>query len=332
MLFAVALSGCMRYERTEGILATPATPSQPHSTVKPGETTQPGSGERLFVLDAGKLYEIVGSERILFAEGPDSTSLFDAAVSPDGTNVALSVHSKPRQGSNSYDFGIDLYVAHDGEEPFVVAAHEKIGESMSNPNWLPDGHQLIFMVLGRDETGGIDLHIDHVDLRTGNQERLIDYALEPSVSNDGSTLAYVAYDLAIGSEVIMLADLSTGQARPLLPEGTLLTNIANIAWSREDDRLVFAASDPLAPPGGGFGRSAVIHPTLRDIWMVGIHGTGLRRLTDLADSTLSLAWSADDRHVYALGDTGFWRIDTTNGGLESIGPPVLGGVVQTLIN
>jgi Tol biopolymer transport system component len=321
----------MRAQQPAGGPAIASTPSQPRATIEPGETVESqGSVERLFLLDSGILYEIVGNDRVVFAEGPNPASLYDAAVSPDGTDVALSAHSL-RQTGYSYDFGIDLYVSHDGEDPFVVAAHEKIGESMSHPNWLPDGQQLIFMVLGRDETGGIDLHIDHVDLRTGSQERLIDDALEPAVSQDGSTLAYVAYDPDVGTEIIMLADLATGQARPLLPEGTLLTNIANIAWSPTDDRMVFAASDPLSLPAGGFGRSVAVHPTLRDIWLVAIDGTGLHRITDLADSTLSLAWSADDRHVYAVGDTGFWRVDTTTGSLESIGPPVLQGVVQTLI-
>lgn len=77
--------------------------------------------------------------------------------------------------------------------------------------------------------------------------------------------------------------------------------------------------------------TAVVHPTLRDVWVVGADGSGLRRVSDLGDATLSLAWAADGRHVYAHGSTGFWRIDTAGGGVEQLGKGDLAGRVQTLI-
>lgn len=312
------------------LLAGCLSEEQPEQHV-PASTAPTGQAERLFVLDSGKLYEVLDGERTLFAEGPDSQSIYDVAVAPNGTEIALSVHSKPQQTPTSYDFGIDLYVVGPNGEAYVVAEHEKIGESMSNPNWTPDGKALFFMVLGRDETGAIDLHIDHIDLATGVRQRYLDDALEPSLSNDGTTLAYVAYDVRIGSEVIRLMDIATGEQRSLLPDNVLMSNVANIAWSPDNHRLVFASADPLSAVRGARQSAAVAHPTLRDIWLVNVDGTGLQRLTELADATLSLAWSADGRHVYALGDTGFWRVDTADGSLESIGEPVLGGVVQTLL-
>jgi Tol biopolymer transport system component len=154
------------------------------------------------------------------------------------------------------------------------------------------------------------------------------------VSADATQLAYVRYD-ETGSEIIAIAQLATGETRPLLPTHQIMSNVANIAWSPDGSRLAFAAADPitLLAPGAGGTRSTSVttHPTLRDVWLVNIDGTGLHRITELADSNLSLAWSADNQHIYAIGDTGFWRLDTETGELELIGDPNLAGRVQTLL-
>jgi Tol biopolymer transport system component len=204
---------------------------------------------------------------------------------------------------------------------------------MSRPNWLPGGQRLLFAVLGRDETGAADLRIELLDLATGNRERFVEDALEPSISPDGSRLAYLQYDAQTGSEIIMIADLATGETQPLLPETRIMSNVANIAWTQDGTRLAFAASDPIAlqtGAGGARSTTAVVHPSLRDVWTVNLDGSELHRITEIADASLSLAWSADNRHIYAIGDTGFWRVDATDGALELIGPPDLAGRVQTL--
>jgi Tol biopolymer transport system component len=112
-----------------------------------------------------------------------------------------------------------------------------------------------------------------------------------------------------------------------------MSNVANLAWSPDGARIAFAAADPISlrAPGGRIGATAYVHPTLRDVWLANLDGTGIQRLTELADSTLSLAWSADNVHLYAIGDTGFWRIDTTSAELELLGDANLAGRVQVLL-
>jgi Tol biopolymer transport system component len=110
-----------------------------------------------------------------------------------------------------------------------------------------------------------------------------------------------------------------------------MSNVGNIVWSPDGSRIAFAAADPISltlPPAGA--PLAAIHPTLRDVWLVGVDGSGLKRRTELADGTLALAWSVDGVTIYALGDTGFWRFPVDAGELARIGEPVLTGRVQVL--
>ena len=53
-------------------------------------------------------------------------------------------------------------------------------------------------------------------------------------------------------------------------------------------------------------------------------------LTEIADSSLSLAWSGDNKDVYAIGDTGFWKLNTASGELTKIGEGNIADRIQTL--
>jgi hypothetical protein len=297
----------------------------------PTPNASPQSEERLFYLDEAGLYETTGGERTVIVQPAPRDFIFDAAISREGTHVALSVQMEPIQTANGYDFGVDLYTGQQGGEVRPLVTHSRIGESMVRPNWLPGGKEIIFSAFGRNASGAADLRIERVNTDTGARTRLIDNATEPSLSPDAGTLAYVAIDQTTGDELITLRDLASGKDRPLLPPTQVMANPGNIAWSHDGTRIAFAAADPISlalPPIGA--PPASMHPNLRDVWVVNVDGSGLKRLTDLADGTLALAWSLDGTSIYALGDTGFWRVNSTTGVHTQIGDPVLTGRVQVL--
>ena len=288
--------------------------------------------ERLFLLDSDGLYEVFETSRELFAAAPEGSTLFDAAVSRDGSDVAFAVQAELKPSSQGFDFGIDLYVSRDGAEPVPVVLHERLGEAVSRPNWLPGGDSIVYGVLGREDGGATDFRIERFDLATGTRTRLIEDAVEPALSPGGESLVYLQYD-EIGARTLYIYDFATGESRPLLPPNQIMSNVANFAWSPDGSRIAFAASDPIwlrMPSGAGPRGTTFFHPTLRDPWIVNVDGSDLRRVTELADASLSLAWSHDNRHLYGIGDTGFWRIDTQDGALELLGPGNHAGRVQTL--
>jgi Tol biopolymer transport system component len=287
-------------------------------------------GERRFLLDTRGVFELTDTERTLLFARPDRSFLYDFAVSPDGERLALAIQDEPTQTAAGYDFGVDLFVTQgDGEDLIELAVHERIGEVMSRPVWLPNGEDLVFAVLGRTEGGGADIRIERVSIETRERVRLIDNAMEPALSPDATRLAYVLFDPQTGFERLKLYDLETGESSPLL-EDKLMYNVANLAWSPDGSRLVFAAADPPLAPGAGMSAS-LLHPELRDIWVIDADGGNLRRVLELADAMLSMAWAEDGAHVYAVGDTGFWRVNVDAGTFTRLGDAVLGGRVQTLL-
>ena len=138
---------------------------------------------------------------------------------------------------------------------------------------------------------------------------------------DGKTVAYVYINPKTQHEQIMVADLTTGQSKPLT--GTDATQVFNVelTWSPDGEWLAWGAADPtvLAPGGGLRAAAAATHPFLQDVWVVKRDGSSLHRLADIGESQPSLAWSPDGVYVYALGSTNFWRLKLADGAKEIIG-------------
>src|SRR5687768_1892988 len=90
--------------------------------------------ERVFVVDGRAVFELAGtdtSRRTTIAEPPKDGFIYDAAVSREGVQIAMSIQTAPIQSAGGYDFGIDLFVGRLGEEPLLLTAHEGIGASIT---------------------------------------------------------------------------------------------------------------------------------------------------------------------------------------------------------
>ncbi|MFL6801428.1 MAG: prolyl oligopeptidase family serine peptidase [Sphingomicrobium sp.] len=113
----------------------------------------------------------------------------------------------------------------------------------------------------------------------------LEVATDPQISPDGRTIAYVRMSNDImtdkARQTIWLADVATGQQRPLLAgSGTYFSP----RWSPDGTRLAYVATE---------GDS----PQLYVRWMAGGLPPERARITGLPDSPDSIAWSPDGRRI-----------------------------------
>jgi Tol biopolymer transport system component len=285
-----------------------------------------GTGFRFLVASEQGLVEVDGSKQRTLIDFKDGSYLLDPAISRDGGQLAFirqpAALVKPDGG---IDFGSDLYISRrDGKDEREVLRHAIVAEFLRTPAWLPDG-RLLVTVRSRDASGRADYWTDVFDPRTDGRRRFIDDAIDPAVSPDGASVLFVAIEPQSQYEELVVAGLNDVTRRRVLSgTGHGHALITSAAWSPDGSQVAFAAVDLNAPvivetPSPLPTTTArLAHPFAQDIWVVNSDGSGLRRLAELTDNQPSIDWSADGRSIYALGITGFWRIDASTGEREAV--------------
>lgn len=299
-------------------------------TAAPAETPAPGVPRFLITSPKGLSERAGASDKVLVRIDP-GFFVIDPAVSPDGKKIAYALQLPAKAGADGkVDFGTDLYVSNrDGSEPKLVAKHSSAGESIQKPNWLPNGKELVFEVLGVSGAGQSDFRIETVNLDSGAHKRVIEGAIEPALAPDGHTLAYVRIDPLTRFESLYVGDIAGGPDRRVVPPNLTLTFYVSTTWSPDGARLAFAAANPgtaMLPAKPG----TPAHPTLQDVWVVNKDGTGLHLVAELAESVPSISWTPDNASVYVLGGGGFWLVDMTSGAKQPAGDGIAQGQVWLL--
>ena len=236
----------------------------------------------------------------------DASYVLDPAISPDGKKIAFARQTPAKNLPNgSVDFGSDLYVAdRDGKNLKEVLHHAAIAEFIRSPAWL-SATELLITVQGQAADRSADFRTERLDFTTGKRERLIEGAINASLSRDQKKIVYVAVDPATQEETLVSTDLALS-GRRLLADGSSGLGLSSSAiFSPDGTSVTFAAVDLNAPvlsptptpgTGGTLKRtfaSPALHPFAQDVWTVGNDGTGLKRLSEIAENNPSLTWSGD---------------------------------------
>ncbi len=234
----------------------------------------------------------------------------------------------PTITTTTKDYGTDIYTANlDGSNAQPLIEHKVLSEFLRWPTWLPDGKSMIVQVQTPDAQFA---HIAKITIATGEETTVADNAVSPTISQDGTTLAYVTQDPTSGEQAIWLADTTTGVAKKIVTSTDSMSYFGYLAFSPDGSQIVFGAAQPkttsIAAGGPGYkavGMATTRHPQdpalvltdglPEDPWIVNRDGSNLHKLTTLTEDQPSFAWSSDGQWIYSMGGTGLWQINVQSG-------------------
>ena len=282
-----------------------------------------------------------GAERLLFR--PEASNVYPAfpAWSPDGARVAF-VQSRFAVTADG-DWGDDVYVIDAaGGEPRLAWSHALRGQQVQGLTWTVDGNALL-VGMSTPETAAngtvvaFRSSIERIDLAAGSSTRLVDGAVEPSLSRDGTRLVYLVPDTSGATRVpglwIAAGDGSDARALPL-PDNLnppfaprISPDATSIAFAAPTSRAFSARPDaagrglasvlPFAPRRAE-ARGAGGHGVPMEVWRVDIADATFTPLTSFGEDDPRSAWEPDGAALIVIGAGGLYRVASDGSGVERI--------------
>jgi Tol biopolymer transport system component len=258
---------------------------------------------------------------------PTNGWLVGAATSPDGQTVALAYGPPPPEGKVQLGY-TDLYLmSADGSAlPAPRLERTQVAESYFSPIWSPDGKYLYyvhFAGLPDTLTPPPELPYKYTLERLPDPtsadtppEVILESAIWPAISPDGTKLAYVAVDLANYQNDLYLANADGSGALSLLPPGTFQA-IDSPLFSPDGSAIIFSAVGE-GPQSEAEGSSlswldrllgvqvASAHNVPSDWWRVPVAGGPPERLTKIYDTGLYGDFALDGQYIAYLSVNGLY--------------------------
>ncbi|MCX6024607.1 MAG: hypothetical protein NTZ05_23325 [Chloroflexi bacterium] len=247
------------------------------------------------------------------------------AVSPDGKVIAFTYYVQPKDPKDPG--GTDLYLINrDGGEPRSLLLHDSPGATFEQPFWSLDGATLWFTTRSQKYDGtkyqGEQVQVERVEVAGRQRAVVVPQASSASRSADGKLLAYVKTDPATYAQDLWVAGADGAGAQRLEAFSALFAP----AFSPDGSRLVFGAvGDPTGPGAKGPGvaylprmldglldwapRIAEAHGVPWDLWILNSDGSGLRRLTQIAEDAPFAIWSPDGKQIAFSGERALYVVD-----------------------
>ncbi|MBM3140986.1 MAG: hypothetical protein FJZ92_12465 [Chloroflexi bacterium] len=304
-----------------------------------------GDDQRIAFVREGRLLVRApgGAERVVWTA--DRPSLFPAfpAWSPDGTRIAFSrvliaVDAKA-------DWGDDLVVVpREGREPRVVRAHAKAGHQIQGVAWTPDGSALLVgarqttVVDGRLQ--GVTHQLERVDGSTGATTVIARDAVEPSISRDGSRIAFLVIDERGGTRLAVANADGRGarvlatppEFEPVLapriaPDGRSLAFTAPSTALTADSRGRHGGAWPARLLGPLRPRAARAHGVPMEVWRIDVDSGAITRLTNFAEDDPRAAWTPDGATLYVIAAGGMYEVAADGSKVTRLGA---GGIAAQL--
>jgi Tol biopolymer transport system component/mono/diheme cytochrome c family protein len=260
---------------------------------------------------------------------PDGSTLAFVAIAPAPITATL-----PLPSSTLYVMGAD------GTNLRAIWKPEQ--GLLGMPTWAADGKAIYIAANGVQLTQNgpaqptsRDLQVVRVDLATGAKQPLLNDALDPSISRDGTQLAYLklsedGYTMSLniaapdGSnlrELIVGQDFQGFYAPRFSPDGKQII-VAAIGGPQTDAQgypIKASAPSPLDRLLGLFEPPAAqAHGLPWDLWVVNSDGSGLRRLTSFYEDLPMAAFSPDGKQITVMGLGGIYMMEADGSRLRRI--------------
>lgn len=326
--------------------ATPAIPALTTTAASPAWASLNLTGQLVITQGAGgieKINLVTGEQAVLF-KPPEEAWLTSATVSPDGKQIALSYAPPPPAGEIQFGYtGLYLLSADGSAPPAPLLERTDPQESYFTPSWSPDGKYLYyahFIPVRNGDTGNTFRYtVERLALPGGSPELLIESAIWPRLSPDGSTLAYLSFDLQTFANELHVADPDGKNSRPLLLPGTFQAVDAHL-WTPDGSAIIFSAvgegpfapdavPTPVSPSLSWFDRllgvqaadaAEAAHNVPSDWWRISLDSTGLTRLTKIYDTGMYGSFSPDGGRLAFIAASGIYVMNADGSGLTPMLP------------
>ena len=176
-----------------------------------------------------------------------------------------------------------------------------------------------------------------IDLATGAKQPLLNDALDPSLSPNGTQLAYLklsenGYTMSLhlaapdgsGShELIGGQDFQGFYAPRFSPDGKqiIVAAIGGPETDQQGNPIKASAPSPMDRLLGLFEPpTAEAHGLPWDLWVVNSDGSGLRRLTSFYEDLPMAAFSPDGKQIAVIGLGGIYLMEADGSRLRRIDP------------
>ncbi len=210
------------------------------------------------------------------------------------------------------------------------------------PTWSADSQALYIAANGvklpqsnAAQPTSRELQIVRIDLATGAKQPVLNDALDPSISRDGTQLAYLklsedGYTMSLniaapdgsGSrEVIGGQDFQGFYAPRFSPDGKqiIVAAIGGPETDQQGNPVKASAPSPLDRLLGLFEPPAAeAHGLPWDLWVVNSDGGGLRRLTSFYEDLPMAAFSPDGKQIAVIGLGGIYMMEADGSRLRRI--------------
>jgi Tol biopolymer transport system component len=325
--FILLLVACQRGQQP------PVTPRElPISGSAPGVAGRlvyaNGAQFRIFEVSTGNIETLVTFPTTVWADGP--------VVSPDRARIAFAMY-RPDSDAADASGGVDLMLMNaDGTDQRAVLTHTQPNEWLSDAAWAPDGQTLFFTL----RSPNVPPRIESVRIDGTQRRVVVPQGRNPSVSADGTQVAFLTDDKATGLEVLAVTSTTGGEIRPLFAGGTYQV-LAAPRFAPDGKRILFSGVTDISNQQGQAPidsnvlawlrpRVAAAHGIPWDIWVINTDGSGRERLTDLQEDSPMAAWSHDGAHVAIKGELGLYLLDMPSKKLQRLAQELAGNGIDWL--